>query len=440
MKSTLPPFRPGLALALASCISPAVLAEENPGFIEDSHLTLNTINFLFYRNNLNNTGGQNYRKEWAQGLTLNFSSGYTQGLVGFGVDAYAQLGLRLDSGKGTAGTGLLPIGDDGRAQGDYSEAGGALKMRISHTELKYGNLTPLTPVFGTGSARLFTMQANGFQLTSDEWASLHLDMGHFTSGNDGASTNDSGALKALYAGVETRSADYLGARYTLSDRLNASLYGAQFADIWRQYYTNVDYTVPLAGDRRLNLDFNLYRTTDEGRALAGTIDNTTWSLSSSYRVGPQRFTLAYQQVEGDEPFDYLGFDKQSGTSIFLANSVQIVDFNAPNERSWQLRYDVDMAAFGVPGLTFMSRYVSGDHIDDSHYQGGANAAYGRYGSDGKRWERDIEARYVVQSGKAKDLSVRVRQASLRSTTQVAQADTTDNNEVRLIIEYPLSIF
>jgi len=29
---------------------------------------------------------------------------------------------------------------------------------------------------------------------------------------------------------------------------------------------------------------------------------------------------------------------------------------------------------------------------------------------------------------------------VRSTAQVAQADTTDNNEVRVIIEYPLSIF
>jgi len=46
----------------------------------------------------------------------------------------------------------------------------------------------------------------------------------------------------------------------------------------------------------------------------------------------------------------------------------------------------------------------------------------------------------VQSGTAKDLSVRVRQATLRSTRQVAQADTTDNDEIRVIIEYPLSIF
>ncbi|CAH0189001.1 imipenem/basic amino acid-specific outer membrane pore [Pseudomonas frederiksbergensis] len=431
---------PALPLAITSCLGQVAHAAPDNGFVEDSSLTLTHRNFYFYRNNLNNPGGQNYREEWAHGLMLDYRSGYTQGTVGFGVDAYAQLGLKLDSGRGRTGTGLLPVDSDGRAEDEYSEAGGALKARISKTELKYGNLTPLNPVFGTGSARLFTTYANGFQLTSNELKGLKLDAGHFTSGNDSASTNDDGALKALYAGVETRSVDYLGGSYALSDQLSVSLYGSQFADIWRQYYANANYSYALSGNQSLNLDFNLYRTNDYGQRLAGKIDNTTWSLAAAYKVGAHRLTLAYQRVDGDEPFDYLGFDQQPGTSVFLANSVQILDFNAPNERSWQLRYDLDMAPFGVPGLSFMSRYVSGDHIDDSHYDGGPNGAYGRYGSDGKRWERDLEARYVVQEGKAKDLSIRVRQASVRSTAQVARADTTDNNEVRVIVEYPLNIF
>ncbi|WP_095051805.1 OprD family porin [Pseudomonas sp. Irchel s3b2] len=431
---------PALPLAITGCLGQVAYAAPANGFVEDSSLTLTNRNFLFYRNNLNNPGGQNYREEWAHGIMLDYRSGYTQGTVGFGIDAYAQLGLKLDSGRGRTGTGLLPVDSNGRAEDEYSEAGGALKARISNTELKYGNLTPLNPVFGTGSARLFTTYANGFQLTSSELKGLRLDAGHFTSGNDSASTNDDGALKALYAGVETRSVDYLGGSYALSDQLSVSLYGSQFTDIWRQYYANANYSYALNDNQSLNLDFNLYRTNDSGQSLAGKIDNTTWSLAAAYKVGAHRLTLAYQQVDGDEPFDYLGFDQQPGTSIFLANSIQILDFNAPNERSWQLRYDLDMAPFGVPGLSFMSRYVSGDHIDDSDYDGGPNGAYGRYGDDGKRWERDIEARYVVQSGTAKDLSIRVRQASVRSTGQVARADTTDNNEVRVIIEYPLSIF
>lgn len=427
-----------LPLAISTGLGQWAVAADS-GFVEDSSLTLTNRNFYFYRNNLNNPGGQNYREEWAHGIMLDYSSGYTQGSVGFGIDAYAQLGLKLDSGRGRTGTGLLPIDSDGRPEDEYSEAGGAVKARISQTELKYGNLTPLNPVFGTGNARLFTQHANGFQLTSQELQGLLLDSGHFTSASDSNSSNHDGALKALYAGVETRSVDYLGGRYALSDQLSVSLYGSEFKDIWRQYYVNTNYSFAPGENQSLNLDFNLYRTDDTGQSLAGKIDNTTWSLAAAYQLGAQRLTLAYQQVDGNEPFDYLGFDRQPGTSIFLANSIQIVDFNAPNERSWQLRYDLDMAAFGVPGLSFMSRYVNGDHIDDSHYDGGPNGAYGRYGSDGKRWERDIEARYVVQSGKAKDLSVRIRQASLRSSAQVAQADTTDNNEVRVIIEYPLNI-
>ena len=431
---------PALSLAIGSCLGQMAYAAADNGFVEGSSLTLTNRNFFFYRNNLNTPGGQNYRDEWAHGIMLDYRSGYTQGTVGFGVDAYAQLGLKLDSGKGRTGTGLLPVDSDGRPEDEYSEAGGAVKARVSQTELKYGNLTPLNPVFGTGNARLFTSVATGFQLTSHELKALQLDIGHFTAGNDSNSTNADGALKALYAGVETRSVDYLGGSYALSDQLSISLYGSQFTDIWRQYYANGNYTFALSEGQSLNLDFNIYRTNDDGQSLAGKIDNTTWSLAAGYKSGAHRLTLAYQQVDGNEPFDYLGFDQQPGTSIFLANSIQVLDFNAPNERSWQLRYDLDMAALGVPGQSLMSGYVSGDHIDDSHYDGGPNGAYGRYGDDGKRWERDIEARYVVQSGKARDLTVRVRQASVRSTAQVARADTTDNNEVRVIIEYPLSIF
>jgi hypothetical protein len=52
----------------------------------------------------------------------------------------------------------------------------------------------------------------------------------------------------------------------------------------------------------------------------------------------------------------------------------------------------------------------------------------------KRWERDVEVKYVVQSGSMKDLSLRLRQATTRAT-----AFESDLNEVRVIVEYPLAI-
>jgi len=44
----------------------------------------------------------------------------------------------------------------------------------------------------------------------------------------------------------------------------------------------------------------------------------------------------------------------------------------------------------------------------------------------------------VQSGPAKNLSLRVRQATLRSDAVVQRADLPNLDEVRVIIEYPVS--
>ncbi|MDU9398136.1 MULTISPECIES: OprD family porin [Pseudomonadaceae] len=444
------------ALALAVTAGTTQLAfasaqDESKGFVEDSKLSVLNKNYAFYRDFRNNgvqNGGkatdQNYRNEWAHGIMATYESGYTQGTVGFGVDAHGMLGLKLNSGKGTDGTGLLPTGSDGRSQDDYSYAGGAVKVRVSNTEFKYGNLIPVAPVFATGTARLFPGSAEGFQILSKEIEGLSIDAGHFTSIRDGsASTNRDGKITLAYAGaIDAKNADYVGGTYTINDQLSVSLYGAELEDIYRQYYSNVNYTLPLTDDQALGFDFNIYRTNDEGKSKAGDISNTTFSLAASYSIGAHKLTLAHQRVNGDEPFDYIAMDGQnSGDSIFLANSVQYSDFNAPNERSWQVRYDLNMATLGVPGLSFMARYITGSHADGTSAD--ATGAYaGAFGRDGKEWERDLEAKYVVQEGPAKDLSFRVRHATWRSNNDMGGFYSNNSSavdEIRVITEYPLDI-
>lgn len=98
--------------------------------------------------------------------------------------------------------------------------------------------------------------------------------------------------------------------------------------------------------------------------------------------------------------------------------------NGPGERSWQLRYDLNLATFGVPGLKFMTRYVTGRGIDGTHAPKAApttrsmrtavsinpcKAAAVATGSD-------IDLHYVVQSGPAKDLSVQLSHVSHRANT------------------------
>ena len=84
------------------------------GFTEDSSAKLSTSNIYFNRDFREGTG-QSKREEWAQGFILDLKSGYTDGAVGFGLDAKAMLGIKLASSPDRTGPGLLPTHDDGRA-------------------------------------------------------------------------------------------------------------------------------------------------------------------------------------------------------------------------------------------------------------------------------------------------------------------------------------
>lgn len=112
--SRLTPTALASAAALAAPLTQAA-------FFEDSSATFETRNMYFNRDFRDGTSAQqSKRDEWAQGFMLNLQSGYTEGTVGFGVDALGMLGVKLDSSPDRTGTGLLPTHDDGRAANQYS--------------------------------------------------------------------------------------------------------------------------------------------------------------------------------------------------------------------------------------------------------------------------------------------------------------------------------
>jgi imipenem/basic amino acid-specific outer membrane pore len=267
---------------------------------------------------------------------------------------------------------------------------------------------------------------------------LDVEAGHFTSGTSQDRTGRDGELWATYAGISTTSADFVGGKYSINDALSVSLYGAKLKDIWNQYYTNVNYALPLSDTQSLNFDFNYYNTQDTGSAKAGDISNNAYSLSAAYSfMAAHTLTFGFQKVNGNTPFDYIGVgdNNRGGDSIFLANSIQYSDFNGPGERSFQARYDLNMATFGVPGLSFMTRYITGDNIDGTRVS--ANSPYaGLYGEDGKHHETNLEAKYVVQQGPAKNLSFRMRQAWHTANADEGEGDV---KEFRLIVDYPISV-
>lgn len=431
------------AFAVSAALSQMAWAEsvtdqaEAKGFVEGASATALLRNYYFNRNREN---GKADNRDWTQGIQANFTSGFTQGTVGFGVDAYGYLGLKLDGQQKYAGTGNLPTDSHGDPEDSYGSVGGSLKMKISKTMLRYGNLQPTAPVFATGGSRLFPQTATGFNLNSSEIAGLDLEAGRYTSTNSGMTSNHDHEIFATYANVTSNSATFGGGKYAISPNWTATFYGSELKDVWDQYYANTNYTLPLSSDQSLNFDFNLYRTTDEGQAKAGDISNTTYSMAAAYSfLAAHTISLSFQKVNGDTPFDYIGTGNnaggEGGDSIFLANSVQWSDFNGPGERSFGVRYDLNMTTYGVPGLSFMARYLNGSNIDGTHTPSGSSYA-GLYGEDGKHHETDVEAKYVVQGGPAKDLSFRIRQAFHTANADQGEGDLS---EFRLIVDYPITL-
>lgn len=419
-----------IALAVAAGTSQMALASnqsDSKGFVEDSSFDI--FNRALYMNRDYKNGAGNptngnmsgYREETGLGIRGLFESGFTEGTVGFGLDAHTLTSIRLDSGKGRTGTGQFSRNSSGEAEETQTEVGGAVKVRLSNTVLKYGNQMTSSPVFATDDSRILPEVATGTLLTSNEIEGLTLTAGRFTGLSQQAPTgHDSRGLKSINMG---------GASYQFTEDFNAGVYASDVEDAFKKQYLNLNYNITIADDQALNFDFNGYNTDFEKSyatdANGNKADNQIWSLAAAYTMGAHKFTLARQESNGDLGYDY-GLDG-NGT-IYLANSVQISDFNGKDENSWQARYDLNMASYGVPGLSFMTRYVTGDNID-----------LGAGTSEGKEHEWNFESKYVVQEGAAKDLSLRLRQSSYRANSAYNDVYESDLYDTRLIVEYPLSI-
>jgi imipenem/basic amino acid-specific outer membrane pore len=421
-----------IALAVAAGTSQMAFASsqsESKGIVEDT--SFNIFSRILYHNRDFRNGGANtnsvtgkthgYREETGLGIRLLLESGFTQGTVGVGFDAHSLSSIKIDSGRGrhNAGHGQFDTDSDGRGEDTQTEVGGAIKFRISDTVLKYGNQFVGSPVFSTDDSRILPEVATGTLLTSNEIEGLELTAGRFTAISSQVSTDrDSFNVPDI---------NIVGASYAFTDNFSGALHYSDADDNFNKTYVNLNYNLPLADEQALNFDFNGYRTRGDGDEDQGEMDNNIWSLAAAYSIGAHKFTLGHQRSTGDTGYRYGDIDG-NGT-IWLNNSVQYSDFNGEDEGSWQARYDINMATYGVPGLSFMTRYTTGTDItvrDVNRLVVDDNA---------KEHELDIEAKYVVQEGAAKDLTIHLRNAIYRTNS----SNGGDVNDFRVILSYPLSV-
>lgn len=427
--------RTTLGLAVAAALFGYAAQGYAAGFIEDSTARLDLRNF-YYNSDVRSSHSPTV-EEWGQGFVLNVQSGFTQGVVGFGVDAIATLGIKLDApGPGS----VFPRENDGEAVDDFSRGGLTGKVRFSKTEARYGILAPKLPILVANDARLLPQLFEGGMLTSNEIDNLTLVAGQIEHAVGRMSSNRTG-LAVAGGGQESNQFRFVGGDYKGIKDLTLQYYFANLEDYYDQHFLGLGHALAL-GDASLKTDLRYFKTDGDGANASGTagyrvsgytsggdgkIDNDTWSAMFTYGIGGHAFSLGYQQVSDGSNFvqlnqGSLAGEDAGGASIYLITDRLTASFNYAGERTVLGQYVYDFAAVGVPGLTANLAYLKGDNIKT------AGAA------DRKEWERDLVVSYVVPSGALKGVGLAWRNSMLRSEV----GGDVDQN--RLTVSYSLPIW
>ncbi|MBV4461397.1 OprD family porin [Pseudomonas sp. COR58] len=439
---------------LALAVAVGVLAQQASaaGFIEDSKATLGLRNF--YINTDNRDGaGPNKNEEWGQGFDLRFTSGYTQGTVGFGIDAIGLLGVRLDSGGGTNGATapsgsnpgsyggtVFPSEHNGEAVDNFSSLGLTAKAKISQTELKLGTLQPKLPVIVTNDGRLLPQTWQGGQITSNDIKDLTLIGGQIESAKGRNSSNNeqlsiSGANGRTSTGRDSNKFIYAGGDYKITKDLTAQYYYGNLEDFYKQHFLGLVHNWAI-GPGVLKSDFRYFNSRDDGAnghdknyfttgyyggsVTKGKVDNNLYSGLFLYTVAGHTFGGGYQVSNGDSDFPWL--NQGDGSSNYTITDMQIQKFGRAGERTWQGRYSYDFAKVGVPGLTAGVVYLRGDNIDTPS-------------GDHTEWERDLTIGYVVPEGPLKNVGFMWKNATWRTDLP----NTRSQDENRLILSYSIPL-
>ncbi|MDT3749818.1 MULTISPECIES: OprD family outer membrane porin [Pseudomonas] len=181
-----------VGLSAVFILTPMIAEAKEAGFIEDSSLTLNTRQWYSheiaskdtYYHAQTSEGRRPVRDRtaWLEGFKLDYVSGFTQGMVGFGLDLSLYSAMALERGKlATAGgSNRLLVDKDGNVVDDWSKLGIALlKFNVSDTVLKVSRHQVKTPVMAYADTRTLPSSYDGVSLESHEIEGLTVKSGYF---------------------------------------------------------------------------------------------------------------------------------------------------------------------------------------------------------------------------------------------------------------------
>ena len=439
-----------LALAVAVAVAVGVLAQQAgaAGFIEDSKASVSSRTMYYTADTREGTA--NDQRETAEGLKFDYQSGFTQGVVGFGIDAQAVVGIHLDGGRGhhPDNNSFFPSDSDGSASDPWSRAAANVKARFSKTEAHLGGaLQPNMPILVANDSRLLPQSFEGGTITSKEIDNFTFNVGQFEHAAGRASSNTTG-LAVAGGTEESNKFRYAGADWKVTKDLTLQYYYANLEDYYKQNFLGLVHVYTIAPNQSFKTDLRYFDSSSDGKngdagyrfnnnggfaKNPGEVDNKTWSAMFTYTLGANAFLLGHQRVSDDGGFVYLNQgnvvdsngrnEGAGGTSFYLFTDAMVNGFVRAGENTTFGQYTYDFASLGVPGLKASAAYLRGDNIK----------ATNGVGKDQTEWERDLRVDYVIQTGALKGFGTTLRHGTYRGDTNISAQDQT-----RLIFNYTYS--
>ncbi|NNH35010.1 outer membrane porin, OprD family [Acinetobacter sp. NIPH 2377] len=371
----------------------------NAEFIDDSQVQLKFKNFYLDRQ-IAETPEKNWGS-WSQGITLDAKSGYQDIGAGIqvGADLLVQHAFKLN-GRDKNADFVLP--HDGKESKDnFGKVGATLKAKVSQTELKVGELLPVSPVLVFDPSRQLLTTYSGAWLESKDIKDTKLTLAYidkinnrydnqfrdltlFTAPNKQLPNNKMGHFDN---GPASDGMWIAGVDHQFNKEIGASYWYANVQDIYQQHYVGLNHSTTLGEKTKLTSHARYFDNSESGNKLYGDIDNQALSLGTKLNHGAHTVGLGYQQMFGDSAFPTLG---GWVPQPYLVNW-GVATFTAVDEKSLGLTYGYDFSELGAKGLNATAVYMMGFDAE----------ANGKKNQDSD--ELNLIVNYTVPEGKLKGL-------------------------------------
>lgn len=390
--------RQNLWVAMIATTATLGTAATHADFIDDSNVQLKFKNFYLDREYNQDTAGAVNKGygNWTQAVTLDAKSGYQDIGAGIqvGADLLAQYAVSL---KANGNDIHMPFdASEGKSERDNAKLGATLKVKVSETELKVGDLLPMSPVvFFDPSRQLLTTYSGAWLESKDlkntkltlayidginaRYDNQYQDLSLFPNNNFTKTTND-----GMYiAGID----------YQFTPKFAGSYWYADVTNIYQQHYVAGAFKTNLSEKTKLDAHIRYFDNSESGDKLYGSIDSQAVSAGAKINNGMHTVQFGYQQMFGEHGKEATMFPTLGGwvPQPYLDNW-SVASFIRKDERSWSLGYTYNFKDVGISGLTATVRHFRGDNID-----------FGAAKPEGKENENNVIVNYVVPEGKLKGL-------------------------------------